>query len=70
MDPPQHGIVLHQMRQSLGVGQIVDRDEFDVRLADASPNHVPADTAEAVDAHFHCHGMDDLLEGMGLKLTG
>ena len=49
------GIVLEQMRQHLGVGQVVDRDDF---IA-GSPEHLPesqtADAAEAVDCYFHCH---------------
>ena len=32
MQPPEHGIVLRQMRESRGVGQIVDGHEFEIGL--------------------------------------
>ena len=44
------------------VGQIVHGDEFDVRIAERSANHIASDTAEAVDSYFHCHINEDLLQ--------
>ncbi len=51
----QHGVVLEQMRQRLGIRQIVDGHEFDVVAMQGRPDHVPADAAETVDAYFYSH---------------
>ena len=51
----EHGIVLQQVRQRLGVGKIVDRDEFHIIAVQTRANDIPADAAEAVDSYFHCH---------------
>ena len=49
------GVVLQQMGQRLGVGEIVDRDEFQVRVIERRTKNVAADAPEAVDAYFDCH---------------
>jgi hypothetical protein len=38
-----------------GVGEVVDRDEIDVLVAERGPHDVAADAPEPVDADFHCH---------------
>ena len=51
----EDGVVLQQMRQCLGVGEVVDRDEFEVLVGERGAQNVAADAAEAVDAYFDCH---------------
>ena len=51
----QDGIVFQQMSQSLGVGKIVDRHEFDVAVIERSSKHVSPDASESVDAYFNSH---------------
>ncbi len=50
------------MRQGLGVGQVVDRDEIDVRILDARPHDEPPDAAEAVDAYVDRHSDTPFIE--------
>ena len=51
----ENGIVLQKMRQGLGVGKIVNGDEFDVVAMQTRADHISADAAEAVDSYFDCH---------------
>jgi hypothetical protein len=39
--------------QGLGVGEIVDCDEFDFGPVQTRPDNVPADAAKAVDRYFY-----------------
>src|SRR3984885_3078786 len=52
MQVAKNGVVLEQMRQGCGRGQIVDCDEFEIGFAKRSAKNVAAD---AVDAYLHCH---------------
>ena len=38
-----------------GVGEVVDRDEVDVLVAERRAHDVAADSPEPVDADLHCH---------------
>ena len=51
----QDGIVFQKVSQSLGIGEIVDRDEFDIAVIERSSEHVPPDASESVDAYLDCH---------------
>ena len=51
----EHGIVLEQVRESLGVGKIVHRHEFNVGTVKGRADDVPADAAEAINANLDCH---------------
>ena len=51
----EHGIVLQQVRQRLGIGQVVNRHEFDVVAVQTRTNDIPADPAEAINTYFDCH---------------
>ena len=51
----EHGIVLQKVRQSLSVGDIVDRHEFHVVPVQTCTDHIPANAAEAVNTYFDCH---------------
>jgi hypothetical protein len=53
-------VVLEQMRQRLGVRQVVDRDNFDLRLLERRPEEHPSDSSEPVDTDSYAH--DALLE--------
>ena len=57
VQPAEHRIVLEQVRQRLGIGQIVGGDEFYVGVVQAGANDISSDAAEAVDAYFNCHGV-------------
>src|SRR5580658_137541 len=56
VEASEDGIVLKQMGEGLGVGEIINGDEFDVAAVYGGANDVAADAAEAVDAYFDCHG--------------
>jgi hypothetical protein len=43
------------MRQRLRIGNIVHRHEFDIFAVETSADHIPANTAEAINANFDCH---------------
>ena len=51
----QDGVVFQQVGQSLGIGQIVDRHEFDIAVIERSSEHVAPDASESVDAYLDCH---------------
>jgi len=49
------GIVFEQVREGLGVGDVVDGDELDVLVVERGAHDVPSDAAEAVDADLDGH---------------
>ena len=51
------GVVLEEMRQRFGIGDVVHRDEVEPAFVETCPKHVPTDAAEAIDADTHCHGV-------------
>jgi hypothetical protein len=51
-----YGVVLQEMGQGLGVGQVVDRHHFDVRRLQGRAKEHPADPSEPVHSDAHCHG--------------
>ena len=51
----EHRVVLEQVGERLGAGQIVDRDEVDVLVAERRPHDVAADSTESVDADPDSH---------------
>lgn len=51
----ENGIVLKQVGKGGRAGQIVDGDEFDVRIAEGGADDVASDAAEAIDANFDSH---------------
>src|SRR5271169_159084 len=51
----ENGVVLEQMREGLGVGNVVDRDELDVFVIERGAHDVASDAAEAVDANLDGH---------------
>ena len=48
-------VVLQQVRQRGGVGQVVDGHEVDVVVRHRGPHDVAADAPEPVDPHSNCH---------------
>ena len=49
-------VVLEEVRQRLGVGQVVDPDKFDVGTSlIGGTKNVAANTAKSVDSNFHRH---------------
>src|ERR1051325_1313450 len=51
----QHRIVFQQMRQRFRVGDIVNRHELDIFIAQSAPEDIPANSTETIDAYSHCH---------------
>ncbi len=51
-----HRVMLEQMREGLGVGDVVDRDDLDLFLVQHRPKSHPADSAETVDPDPDRHG--------------
>ena len=43
------------MRQRLGIGEVVDRNEFQVLVGERGAENVAADAPEAIDTYFDCH---------------
>jgi hypothetical protein len=54
---PEDRVVLEQVRQGLGVGQVVDRHEIEFLLAERRPQDVAADPPEPIDADFQTHDL-------------
>src|SRR6266478_4705576 len=48
-------VVLEQVGQRFGIGEIVDSYELEIRIMKRRPQHVAADTPEAVDTDFNGH---------------
>jgi hypothetical protein len=46
---------LQQMSQSFWIGQVVDRNEFDIAVTERSAKNVSPDTSESVDSYLDCH---------------
>jgi hypothetical protein len=55
MQSAQRRVVFQQVRQRLGVGQVVGRYEFNIRIVQACPDDVSSNAAEAVDSYFNGH---------------
>ncbi len=51
----EDGVVLQKVRESLGVGDVVNGDELNVLVVERGAHDVAADTAEAVDANLDGH---------------
>ena len=51
----EHRVVLQQVRERRGVGDVVDRDEVDVLVAERGAHDVAADPSEPVDAYPDGH---------------
>ncbi len=48
-------IVLQQVCQRFGVGDVVDGHDFDGRIAQRRAKDVAADASETIDTYFNCH---------------
>jgi len=59
----KHRIVLQQVRESSGVGQIVDGYEVDVRITEGCAKNISADPTETINTNLHRHGKNLLLTG-------
>ena len=51
----QDGVVLQKVGQRFGIGEVVDGDEVKIRVFQGSPQHVPANASETIDADFDSH---------------
>src|SRR5579863_1410694 len=51
----EDGVVLQQMSQRLGIGEIVDGDKLEVGVVEGGAKNVAANAAKSVDAYFNCH---------------
>jgi len=55
LEVAEDGVVLEQVGERGGGGEVVDGDEFDVRIAEGCAENVASDAAEAVNAYLDCH---------------
>src|SRR5919197_1299145 len=57
VNPPVHRVEFQQVRECLGIGDVVDTDKFDVALSGhgSRAEHVATDSSEPVDPHPNCH---------------
>lgn len=61
-----HGIVLQQVAQGGHIDErVVDGNDLDVGVIQGSPEHQPADAAEAIDSHANPASGDANLEKTG-----
>ena len=51
----ENGIVFQQMRERLGIGDVVHRDDLNRGIAERRAINIAADPAEPVDTHFYWH---------------
>ena len=51
----QHRVVLQQVRQRCGIGQIVYRYEFHIIPVQTRADNITANAAEAINSYFDCH---------------
>ncbi len=51
----EDGVELEQVGEGGGRGQIVDRDDFEIRVAEGGAKDVATDASEAVDAYLYRH---------------
>src|SRR5450432_3399486 len=51
----EHRIVLGEMGERGGVGEVVDGDEIDILIVQTGAHYVAADAAKSVDCYFHWH---------------
>src|SRR3546814_17828045 len=64
-------VALEQQRVRLGIGEVVDRDQFQPAIGafqDGARDEA-ADASETVDCDFHCHDETSFLRGSGRVLT-
>ncbi len=59
-------VVLRHVGESRGVGEVVDGDEFDLRIIQSGADDVAANAAEAVDTNFNGHVAGDSPSGFTL----
>ena len=55
LEVAEDGVVLEQVGEGGGGGEVVDGDEFDVGIAERGAEDIASDAAEAVDANLDCH---------------
>ena len=56
----EDGIVFQQIREGLRVGDVVDRDDFDRRIAQRGAHDIPSDAAKSVDSYFDWHASSEM----------
>ena len=61
----EHRIVLQQVRERFGVGQIVDGYKVDVRITDRSTIDVTSDATESIDTNLNGNFNPLLQSGAG-----
>ena len=55
----EDGVVFEQMREGLGIGDVVDGYELDILVIQRRAHDVAADAAEAVDAYLNGHSSSE-----------
>ena len=53
---PEDRVVLEQVSQRLGIGEIVDSDEIDVLVGERGAQNVAPDASKSINANFYGHG--------------
>ena len=64
-----HGIVLEQVGQRLGIGEVIDRHDLDVLGRQRGPEKDTTDPPEPVDSHSHCHVRSSLSISVSVNYT-
>jgi len=69
----ENGVILKQMGESFGTGEVIDRDEFDFGVSEGGAKDVASDAAKTVDSNFYSHafslGYVELFRYKTVKLT-
>ena len=51
----EDGVVLQQMSESLGIGEIVDGNEVEVLVGERGAKNVASDAPKSINANFYGH---------------
>ena len=52
-----HGVIREQIRERFCVGQVIDRDDFEVFVAHRRAKYVASDTSKSIDSDTNGHGV-------------
>ena len=55
IEPSVSGVEFKQVRQGSGIGDVIDRDHFQVRAVRRQAGESPSDAPEAVHSDSRCH---------------
>ncbi len=67
LEDAEHRVVLQQVGEGLGIGNVVDGDDFDPRVLQGRAQEVPANAPETIDSNLNRHNC--YLQYISMELT-